>query len=585
MILDSRAVFFGLTITGSFLFPIIFGKSNDEFQMKIESADNILHFIPEFEDDILSQQHNFEHQDEMTFSSMINLRHTRQLNAKELNNCVGYAIAMRNKSTVLKGTKPNTASCTGFNTKYGYCTRRWSKSDWPNHESTCHSLQGVVVRYDQVSVRCTARHSNRQNGAKLTDRHYYNYMPLCFPTTGCADSLSRDICSLYADHMARVLTSNLYKRTGYYDVACSASRPSNCEIISEGSNSNTLTIVLATTIPLGLLLLFCACFFARKKTMANKETKNPSEEVVESEEAVESETKINQKYFGICKGLLRDRHPLHWILYLANIIWIVVWIIMSSSECKWKKRRSSECDSRDPTWFWKNSNMLFFQIFIFAILYVMFIVEFWNSSTRKYLRNIDTTESLLQIMDRLYKQEPTLSLTVNCFHMESRTVTYYDHKGNSQTRIESYPVSTYSETEEVNISSWEDISSPLKNDEVSAYLITKVKISKSYVAQGNHNAQCEALRSRNQHRDVMCNVISHYHVAGLKDGEKAEKMLVFVDLAKRPALMTYNWSLFFHLTLIGAFPFRLWMSSITGMIETTVEKSLQTSWEGNQKKE
>ena len=54
----------------------------------LEIIDNILHFIPEFEDDILSQQNNFEHQDEMTFSSTMNLRHTRELNTADMNSCV-----------------------------------------------------------------------------------------------------------------------------------------------------------------------------------------------------------------------------------------------------------------------------------------------------------------------------------------------------------------------------------------------------------------------------------------------------------------------------------------------------------------
>ena len=43
--------------------------------------------------------------------------------------------------------------------------------------------------------------------------------------------------------------------------------------------------------------------------------------------------------------------------------------------------------------------MLTFVIFLFVTLYVFFEVKFWTSSTRKYLRNIDNTESLLQVMD------------------------------------------------------------------------------------------------------------------------------------------------------------------------------------------
>ena len=55
----------------------------------------------------------------------------------------------------------------------------------------------------------------------------------------------------------------------------------------------------------------------------------------------------------------------------------------------------------------------------------------------------------------------------------------------------------------------------------------RVKISKSYVAHGNHIAQGQALKSRNQHHDALYDLISHYCVAGLKDGETVkEKMLI-----------------------------------------------------------
>lgn len=211
--------------------------------------------------------------------------------------------------------------------------------------------------------------------------------------------------------------------------------------------------------------------------------------------------------------------------------------------------------------------------------------EYLNSSTAKYLSNINHTESLMQILERLYKQEPELSWSVSCYHMESRTVTSTDGEGNSTTKIEWYPVVTYGETEIVKITSWEDISIPLKKEDVSIYELTKVKISIDYEADGNFDAQGQSLKDRNRHRDVMCDLTCNFAIPGLNASQTSkEKMMVYVDLKKKPALLSYRWCSFFHWTVVGSFPYRLWVSGITGMTETTIKKFLHTHWDGfNQK--
>ena len=108
---------------------------------------------------------------------------------------------------------------------------------------------------------------------------------------------------------------------------------------------------------------------------------------------------------------------------------------MSSLKCKWKRRRSSECDYRDPNYVWKDYAMLIFEILLFVTLYVSFVVEFWTSSMRKYLLNIDNTESL----------ESELSRRVNFYHRKTRTIRDTDNNNaNTLTQIEKYPVVTFS---------------------------------------------------------------------------------------------------------------------------------------------
>lgn len=60
------------------------------------------------------------------------------------------------------------------------------------------------------------------------------------------------------------------------------------------------------------------------------------------------------------------------------------------------------------------------------------------------------------------------------------------------------------------------------------------------------------------------------------DGYK-NRVLAFVDLDKRPPLLNYGWCLGAHLTLFPSLPYRIWMSSITGKVDTTVHKLVWTA--------
>jgi len=72
--------------------------------------------------------------------------------------------------------------------------------------------------------------------------------------------------------------------------------------------------------------------------------------------------------------------------------------------------------------------------------------------------------------------------------------------------------------------------------------------------------------------DVYYNFYTFYEIEGYKN-----RVLAFVDLDKRPDYLSYKWCLSAHLTLFPSLPYRMWMSSITGKVDTTVHKMVWTT--------
>jgi len=109
-------------------------------------------------------------------------------------------------------------------------------------------------------------------------------------------------------------------------------------------------------------------------------------------------------------------------------------------------------------------------------------------------------QDIMDYMERLYSTEPTLSIKIECYHYETMVVYYTDANGNQCSRTETYPVVTYTEAENVYITSWEDTSTPLEQQELKEYEVTKVKVHKTFTGDSNFVEQCEYLVSRNRWR-------------------------------------------------------------------------------------
>lgn len=198
--------------------------------------------------------------------------------------------------------------------------------------------------------------------------------------------------------------------------------------------------------------------------------------------------------------------------------------------------------------------------------------ECYTSSTGKYLRNMDTTRSVMEYLKQLYETAPKIYLTMKCYHMETFYTTTTDSKGNTTTTTYTAPVVTYRETEEVDIVSWDDVSVHLTPREIHEYKLTKVKLTKIFTSDDNYTTQRNHLIARNRHRDVFFDVIVSYVIEGFQT-----HVMSFVDLKEKPPFVGWGYFVLAHLLFFPSLPYRIWISASTGKIQPVIHKAIQTT--------
>jgi len=156
--------------------------------------------------------------------------------------------------------------------------------------------------------------------------------------------------------------------------------------------------------------------------------------------------------------------------------------------------------------------------------------------------------------------------------METYTTTSTDSNGNRTTTTHQRMVVTYRETEAVNIVSWQDLSVPLTSKDVAEYQMTKLKLTKTFTGDDNFIEQRNRLITRNRYRDVFYDLDVNLVIDGFKT-----HVMSFVDLEKTPPCANWGWFFFANLTFFPSLPYRIWISAITGKIEHTVYKAIQTT--------
>lgn len=95
-----------------------------------------------------------------------------------------------------------------------------------------------------------------------------------------------------------------------------------------------------------------------------------------------------------------------------------------------------------------------------GIFYLMSLIWLCMGSNRviKLLSNINENNRINNIIDNLFKEKPEVIINCLCYHMETRSTTTTDANGRTQTTYTTVMVPTYSESQNLNIFSYLDVS-------------------------------------------------------------------------------------------------------------------------------
>jgi len=207
-----------------------------------------------------------------------------------------------------------------------------------------------------------------------------------------------------------------------------------------------------------------------------------------------------------------------------------------------------------------------FWFIFYVVLYLVYLIDVFCTNSCKYLHHMDLVEDFVTFVDRMRNVRPYVGFWCECFHYETRErrVHYRDSDGRRRTQTESHreKVVTHSEAEEFDYSKFEDISGNV-TQEILAFIATKVKFSKTW-SHGDertkklYEKQLANFIERNKDRD------NHFHSSNVFNVEGfEERKLCLVELGRKSAVMSYGFYLLFSLLLLGSWPYRYWLETMT----------------------
>jgi hypothetical protein len=263
---------------------------------------------------------------------------------------------------------------------------------------------------------------------------------------------------------------------------------------------------------------------------------------------------------GCARGCLRD---LHFSVAILSGGLLAILILFLICELESDKCVDDFFSGGFPLWL------------VLAIVACMFLCEAWNSATFGYLTHVNTTETTLEFMNRLYRGVPYIGWHIQCYHYETHTNTYTetDSEGRSVTRTETVTetVYTHSASGSLQFSSWVDTSEQLDLCEITKYQMTKIDLAKTFTADEGYTDQ-KGMFIRVNNRDTHYEFTESYEIPGF-----TPYVLTMVDLAQKPCMAHLGWFLLSQLTVLFALPYRMWLSSVTGKVTTTVSKAITTT--------
>lgn len=210
-----------------------------------------------------------------------------------------------------------------------------------------------------------------------------------------------------------------------------------------------------------------------------------------------------------------------------------------------------------------------------SILGAFYLFFVFRSNTFQYLLNINTTDTVRDYMNQMYRTEPVINWFIQCYHFEqkSRQVATAGPNGTTIYTTEYYQerVNTHSARGQLAITSWTDVSIPLDQSELEAYNMTKVSIKKTWIGDEGAMAQKQNFICTNK-RDVYYEFVETLDLVGYRS-----RFLGFADLDNVPPLAHWGWYLASHLTVVFGVPYRMWLSSKSHKVRTAIVKQVWTS--------
>ena len=188
-----------------------------------------------------------------------------------------------------------------------------------------------------------------------------------------------------------------------------------------------------------------------------------------------------------------------------------------------------------------------------------------------------SSKNVSEYLNRLFRAEPSLWLSMECYHYQTRTQYYQDKDGKTQTRTVTDKIVTFRTREPVHILSCRDATqNPIKDADLKEYQLTKINLTKSFAADKPFMEQVNVFRMLHASRDLHYEMRVHYDLQDFKNyimsyvpnHDDDNKMLVRVSW--------YNYMLA-HLLVVPAFAYRLWISSQTSQRDVHIQKHVNTA--------
>ena len=195
---------------------------------------------------------------------------------------------------------------------------------------------------------------------------------------------------------------------------------------------------------------------------------------------------------------------------------------------------------------------------------------FCKMDSYRYLFKIITTKSLMDKFHQMYAAAPQVLWYIRSYHFETR---HYSTYHNKQWHHHSYQtsVTTHSAAKKLKYSRWKDISTPFQRGCIDPSRLTKVMVNKYWEGDTGATYQKTNFRAMNEHDEQ--NVLTETIIIS------GHKRYFYVN-DNRSFRLHWLWYIIAHITIIYAYPYRMYLAAITDELDADVVKQIWTDGPG-----